>query len=114
MHEYSIAYDIYKTARRAALENGASQVKAIHVDIGEMAMVNPEQVEFLFSAIAAEDPLFKDARLIPRTVKPHLRCSCGYEGEEMFVCPSCGQMPELVEGREVVVNHIEIEVEDET
>ena len=26
MHEYSIAYDIYTTARRAALDNGAKEI----------------------------------------------------------------------------------------
>ena len=113
MHEYSIAYDIYKTARHAALEHHAGQVTCIHVDVGEMAMVNPEQVEFLFTAISAEDPLFAAARLCCRPVKPLLRCSCGYEGDSIFVCPQCGSMPELVEGREVVVARIEIEVDEE-
>ncbi len=113
MHEYSIAYDIYRTARHAALENHAEQVTCIHVDVGEMAMVNPEQVEFLFSAIVADDPLFVAARLDCRPVQPLLRCSCGYEGDSVFVCPQCGSMPELVEGKEVVVSRIEIEVEDE-
>ena len=68
MHEYSIAYDIYTTARRAAQENKANLVKRIHVDIGEMALVNPEQVEFLFSAISEDDPLFKGVEITYRQV----------------------------------------------
>ncbi|MDN7023504.1 hydrogenase maturation nickel metallochaperone HypA [Methanoculleus sp. FWC-SCC1] len=112
MHEYSIAYDIYSTARRAALENQAAQVTCVHVDFGAMAMVNPEQVKFLFDVIIEEDPLFTGARLDCRDVETRSRCPCGYEGNERFVCPECGKLPEIVDGREVVVTNIEIEVAD--
>ncbi len=112
MHEYSIAYDIYLTARRAALENNANQVKRVSVDIGELAMVNPEQVKFLFGIIAEDDPLFTDARLSCRDVETRTRCPCGYEGKERFVCPQCGRLPDIVAGREIVVTNIEIEVGD--
>ena len=111
MHEYAIAHDIYMTARRAALENQANLVKRIHVDIGEMALVNPEQVEFLFSVISEEDPLFAGATLVCRPLKPRTRCGCGYEGEEIFVCPTCGALPEVVHGREIVVTSLEIDVD---
>jgi hydrogenase nickel incorporation protein HypA/HybF len=112
MHEYSIAYDIYSTALRAAQEHNATQVKCIYVDVGEMAMVNPEQVEFLFMIIIEEDPLFKDARLSCINVETHSRCACGYEGKERFVCPGCGKIPEIIAGREIVVKNIEIEVDE--
>jgi len=112
MHEYSIAYDIAATARRAALENHASQVKTVRVDIGEIAMVNPEQVKFLFEAIVEDDPLFKNVSMIRRDIKVKSRCACGYEGNERFVCPQCGGLPEIVEGREIVVSNIEIEVNE--
>ncbi|HTY52273.1 MAG TPA: hydrogenase maturation nickel metallochaperone HypA [Methanomicrobiales archaeon] len=111
MHEYAIAHDIYMTARRAAQENRANFVKRIHVDIGEMALVNPEQVDFLFHAIAEDDPLFHGATLDCRTVKPRTRCVCGYEGDEIFVCPTCGALPEVVQGREIVVTSLEIDVD---
>ena len=87
MHEYSIAYDIYATARKAALEHQAIQVKRIYIDIGEMAMVNPDQVEFLFHAIAEEDPLFKGVTLETKTITPEVKCICGYEGTTLYVCP---------------------------
>jgi Zn finger protein HypA/HybF (possibly regulating hydrogenase expression) len=110
MHEYSIAYDIYMTARRAALEHGADRVIRVHVDMGELAMANPEQVRFLFDAIAEEDPLFSGAELICRPVPPSVRCTCGYEGTELYVCPGCGNLPDLVQGREILVTNIEVEV----
>ena len=112
MHEYSIAYDLYATARTAALQHRAKQVKKISVDVGKMAMVNPEQVVFLFDTIKEEDPLFKEAVLDCKETDPQTRCSCGYTGDEIYICPRCGALPELVRGREIVVTNVEIEVDD--
>jgi hydrogenase nickel incorporation protein HypA/HybF len=112
MHEFAIAYDLYTTARKAALDHQADLVTKVCVDIGEMAMVNPEQVSFLFDALAREDPLMKNARIECMVITPETRCSCGYIGDERFVCPRCGALPEVVRGKEIVVRHIEIEVVD--
>jgi hydrogenase nickel incorporation protein HypA/HybF len=112
MHEYSIAYDLYATARTAAIEHKAKQVKKISVEVGKMAMVNPEQVVFLFDTIRSDDPLFTKAILDCHEVPAETKCTCGYTGSEIFVCPKCGALPELVKGREIVVTNVEIEVED--
>ena len=112
MHEYSIAYDLYATSRKTAIEHNASQVKKVSVELGKMAMVNPEQVAFLFDAIRENDPLFKTTLLECEEVLPQTRCSCGYSGQEIFVCPMCGALPELVKGREIVVTSVELEVDD--
>jgi len=112
MHEYSIAYDLYATAKKAALENHADRVKKIRVDVGTMAMVNPDQVIFLFDTIKEDDPLFTTAVLECTEVSPETTCACGYSGSEIFVCPRCGALPSLVRGREIVVSNIEIEVDD--
>jgi hydrogenase nickel incorporation protein HypA/HybF len=112
MHEYSIAYDLYATARTAAHEHKATKVKKISVDVGKMAMVNPDQVVFLFDTIKEDDPLFLHAVLECHEVSPQTKCSCGYGGDEIYVCPLCGALPELVKGREIVVTNVEIEVED--
>ena len=70
MHEYSIAYDLYATAKKAALDHRATQVKKISVDVGKMAMVNPEQVIFLFDTIKEDDPLFTATVLDCTEVEP--------------------------------------------
>jgi hydrogenase nickel incorporation protein HypA/HybF len=112
MHEYGIAYDLYATARRAAVEHRADRVKRVCVEVGRLAMVNPEQVAFLFDTIKEDDPLMTKAALECSEVAPQTACSCGYAGDEIFVCPGCGALPELVRGREIVVTSIEIEVDD--
>jgi hydrogenase nickel incorporation protein HypA/HybF len=112
MHEYAIAYDLYATSRKAAIENNASHVKKISVEVGKMAMVNPEQVVFLFDTLKEDDPLFKTAILKCTEIPPQTNCPCGYAGCEIFVCPNCGSLPELIKGREIVVTSVEIEVDD--
>ena len=112
MHEYSVAYDLYSTARAAALEHHAHYVNKVSVEVGKMAMVNPEQVVFVFDTIKEDDSLFSRTVLECTEVDPQTRCLCGYEGDEVFICPRCGALPELVKGREVVVTNIEIEVDD--
>ncbi|MFZ0004687.1 MAG: hydrogenase maturation nickel metallochaperone HypA [Methanoregula sp.] len=112
MHEYSIAYDLYATAKKAALDHNAMQVKKIRVDVGKMAMVNPEQVIFLFDTIKEDDPLFTAAILDCTEIEPETKCPCGYEGNEIYVCPRCGGLPSVVRGREIVVTNVEIEVAD--
>jgi hydrogenase nickel incorporation protein HypA/HybF len=110
MHEYGIAYDIYETARKAALEHEAGRVLRIHIDMGTLAMANPEQVRFLFQILSDEDPLFIGTELSCHSVEPSVHCPCGYEGTELYICPQCGGMPELIRGREIVVTTIEVEV----
>ena len=103
MHEYSVAYDIFATARRTAIDHNARRVHAITVSFGQIAMINPEQVSFLFQAIAEGDPLFDEATINCEVVPPGTRCSCGYEGSEIYVCPDCGKLPSIVSGKEIVV-----------
>lgn len=112
MHEYSIAYDLCATARKAALENNATRVNRVVVEVGEMAMVNPGQLAFLFGVIGETDPLLEGAVLEWEMVSPVTRCTCGYEGDERFVCPNCGALPAIIRGREIFVRNVEIEVDD--
>lgn len=112
MHEAGIAYDVYVTSKRAAEENHAKLVKTIYVDVGSMAMVNPEQVDFMFQTFITDDPMFTDTKLVFNTILPIAECECGYEGPEIFVCPNCGKLPHMTQGREIVVKNLEIETGD--
>lgn len=113
MHEYGIAYDIVETTRRAALDNKARSINKVCIEIGEISMINPDQVEFLYNTMIEDDPLFKGSQLICTICPPLTRCTCGYEGTEIFVCPECGALPTIEKGKEIVVTNIEIEADEE-
>lgn len=112
MHEYGIAYDIIETARRAAQEHKAKSVSKVCVDVGEISMINPEQVEFLFKTIIEDDPLFPNTQLVCTIIAPVTSCQCGYVGSEIYVCPDCGALPSIDKGKEIVVTNIEIEADE--
>ena len=112
MHESGIAYDVYATAKQAAEDNNANLVKTIYIDVGSMAMVNPEQVDFMFHTFITDDPMFADTKLVFNTILPIAECQCGYKGPEIFVCPNCGKLPHMIQGREIVVTNLEIETGD--
>lgn len=116
MHEYSIAYDVYLTARRSADDYHATAVTVVHVEVGSLSMINPEQVSFLFEVIAQEDnhPALSGAKAVCEVVEPETTCVCGYFGDEIYVCPVCGALPTVVKGKDVTVTRLEIEVEDDT
>ena len=113
MHEYGIAYDIVETARRAALDHRARSVSKVCVDIGDLSMINPEQVEFLFKTMIEDDPLFSNSELVCTRRAPVTSCTCGYTGQEIYVCPDCGALPSIETGKEIVVTNIEIEADEE-
>jgi hydrogenase nickel incorporation protein HypA/HybF len=113
MHEYGIAYDIIETARCAAHEHHARSVSKVYVDIGEISMINPEQVEFLFKTMTEDDPLFSGSELVCTVKAPVTSCVCGYSGSEIYVCPRCGALPTIEAGKEIVVTNIEIEADEE-
>ena len=58
MHEYSISAEIVKTVLDTAENNGAKKVLSVQLEIGELALLNVEQVKFwideLFKGTVAE------------------------------------------------------------
>ncbi len=114
MHELSIATDLVNTALRTAKDNNAKKVITVTVEAGELAMVNPEQLEFMFD-ILVEDNLLKGSRLKIETVPAVGECSsCGYKGpiEDRFACacPKCSMTLKIIAGRDICLKNMELEI----
>ena len=114
MHELSIATDLVNTALKTAQENNAKKVLNVMVEAGELAMVNPEQLEFMFE-ILAEDNMLKGAKLRIETVPAVGQCpNCGYEGpiEDRYACscPRCSMTLKIKSGRDICLKNMELEV----
>jgi hydrogenase nickel incorporation protein HypA/HybF len=120
MHEYSIASEIAKNVLDAAEKQDGKRVLSVQLDIGELTLLNMEQVTTwiheLFKGTIAEG-----AKIKVRTVKALIRCSsCGYHGRGTMdpedplkhlvacPCPRCGSLAIQIEkGRECVLKKIE-------
>ena len=120
MHEFSIASEIVQNVLDAANKNKAKKILSIQLEIGELSLLNLEQVRFwiqeLFRETAAEG-----AQVKIKEIKAHLRChSCQYKGKEHIgdkdffshftplACPRCGSLEvEIEKGRECMLRKIQ-------
>lgn len=133
MHELSIAYEILEQVMATATAHGASEVKSVTLQIGNLSHTNPEQLSFCFNVIA-EGTIAENAEFVIERVPPSLECECGYTGtldekelretgnftSELLLyvaaveCPVCGKQAHIEGGRELIIKSIEIETEKES
>ena len=120
MHEFSISSEIVRTILDTVKENHGKKVLSVQLEIGELSLVNPEQVTFwieqLFTGSVAEG-----AKVKVKKIKPRIRCEvCNYQGvirldgKDLFrhlaplSCPQCGSLQIRIEkGRECLLKRIQ-------
>ena len=120
MHEFSIANEIVKNVLETTEKNRGKKVLSIQLEIGELILLNGEQVVFwvheLFKGSVAES-----AEVKIKTIKARIHCkACGYKGriksdqEDSFqhltpqTCPQCNSFEIKVEkGRECILRRIQ-------
>ncbi len=79
MHEYSIACEIYEQVIATARAHGASEVRAVTLQMGRLTHTNPEQLKFCFDVLA-EGSIAKGAEFLVEMIPPNVECECGYRG----------------------------------
>jgi hydrogenase nickel incorporation protein HypA/HybF len=114
MHELSIATDLINTAIATAKQNNAKKVHSVTVEIGELAMINPEQLSFMYEVLTEENML-KGSKLEIINVPAVMECQhCGYKGplvdRDTCACPKCGLTLKAIEGRDICLKTMEIDV----
>ena len=122
MHEFSIAQQIVEVVLRTAREQQAREVERVELVIGELALLNGEQVRFWVEEMFSRQSLTSSARLDVETRPGRVRCpECGFEGDPpvpgpeahflspALICPRCGRAGlEIREGRECLVRRITV------
>ncbi|MFG3052495.1 hydrogenase maturation nickel metallochaperone HypA [Kitasatospora sp. NPDC048239] len=106
MHEMSIAAAVVDQVAEAAREAGADGVRAVRLQVGELAGVVPDALAFCFE-LACADTVVAGAELVTETVPARARCGgCDTEWAvgmpPDLTCPHCasGQVA-LLSGREL-------------
>ncbi|MER5770057.1 hydrogenase maturation nickel metallochaperone HypA [Streptomyces sp. NPDC001985] len=111
MHEMSIAEAVVEQVVRAAGRHGAASVASVRLEVGELAGVVPDALDFCF-ALVCEGTVLEGARLEIRSVPALARCGpCGVEWPPGvppdLVCPRCGgARAELLTGRELQIRDV--------
>ncbi|CUS81253.1 hydrogenase nickel incorporation protein HypA/HybF [Candidatus Kryptobacter tengchongensis] len=113
MHELSIAQSIIEIAENTAKEHNSNIIKKIKVQIGEFSGVVKEALEFSFN-VAKNGTIAEKAELEVEIIKFKAVCNiCGFILESMddfnLFCPKCFEPMEIVSGREMKIEYIEIE-----
>ena len=122
MHEVSISHAIADAVLKESQKQEAKKILLVELEIGELSLLNPEQVEF-WVKLALEKTIASEAEVKIEVVKPEVHCSaCGYNGAletvddpmyhfvlPVFKCPQCGSGEITVKrGKECCIKRIEI------
>lgn len=124
MHELSMADGILKAVISNAEQNDATEVTEVTIEIGKLALLNPEQVKFMLGVLS-EDTIAKDANFVMVEIPIEIKCKeCGYIGladnddldhyAPMVECPKCeNKVIEVTNGKDCIVKNIVIEKPDD-
>ena len=118
MHELGIMTGVMDAVTKSAHDAGADKVLKVTLSVGEMTECIQDALEFAFEALTEDDPFVRDAELTINMIKPKSRClECGAEFEHgrfhMF-CPECDSFAtELLAGRELQIDSIEVDIPDD-
>jgi hydrogenase nickel incorporation protein HypA/HybF len=121
MHEFSISSEIVSTVLDTAEKNHGKKVVLIQLEIGELTLLNLEQVTFWIQELL-KGSVAEGAKIKVKIIKARISCeACGYEGEnssdqkDLFhhliplSCPKCGSIQIQVEkGRECTLKKIQV------
>ncbi|MDO5043256.1 MAG: hydrogenase maturation nickel metallochaperone HypA [Slackia sp.] len=117
MHELGIMTGVVDSVTQAAQANGALKVLKVSLSVGRMTEAIEDALQFAFEALTDRDPLYEGAQLEIAMVEPRSRCTeCGnvYEHDRFHVsCPSCGGFGELIAGKELRIDSIEVDLPDD-
>lgn len=120
MHELGIMTGVMDTVCQSAREAGATKVTSVTLSIGEMTECVYDALVFAFEALRdlPEYALCSGAELEANLIQPEsvcLECAEVYKHDRFhMLCPACGSFAtELIAGRELQIDSIEIETPDE-
>ena len=113
VHELSIAQAVLDQVTAEAVAHGASRIVVIRLEIGELAAVVPEALDFSFGMIA-RGTAAEGARIEIAAVPWRVRCrGCGAEYRvevELPICPTCGAAGgDTLSGKELRIMELDIE-----
>jgi len=113
MHELSITQHILDIVTRHAQRADAKRVTSINLVVGELTGFVDDSIQFYFDMLSP-DTLAHGARLCIRRVPALVHCTdCGEEFSPQgysWLCPKCQATGgEIVSGRELLVESIEVE-----
>jgi hydrogenase nickel incorporation protein HypA/HybF len=118
MHELSVMGDLRDRVEEIARAHHARRVARVAVEVGALSNVVPDLLREAFLAFREADPLLADASLEIRSLPIRVRCrACKAESVPAgyrIRCEACGGVGvEVIQGEELLLRDVELEVEPE-
>jgi len=112
MHELAIAQGVLTIVEREAGRRDSALVEKIKIRLGEFTGVVKEALQFSFDVLK-QGTVAEQADLTIEIVPLRKSCSrCDIEilspGDYSFLCPTCGDPVEIVSGREMQIEYIDL------
>jgi hydrogenase nickel incorporation protein HypA/HybF len=94
VHEFSLAEEIFRIVIATAVEHELQSVDAVKLDVGRLAGVSTEALEYAWNFLRASDGRTTQATLAITHIGGAGQCrACGFAGavaEPLPICPACG------------------------
>ena len=113
MHEFGITENIITIALDKASEAQASKITQINLVMGELSGFVQDCIQFYFDSLS-KDTIAQEAVVHFESVPAQLRCqNCStifHPQDALWSCPGCqGQSVEILKGRELYIESMEVE-----
>ncbi len=128
MHEASVMRTVLVSILDQLKDNPDAKVVEVILVIGEMTFLGHEQLAFAFEVMTKDTPV-EGAKLELKVENTKVKCSkCTFEGEPKkvefddaqlahtmvasFTCPECSSAVDIIEGKDLVLQRVVLEVEE--
>ncbi|MCP8308050.1 MAG: hydrogenase maturation nickel metallochaperone HypA [archaeon] len=136
MHEISLAFAIFETAKGILKEKEGKEVIELEIELGGLTMISPLQLKFALETIFEDESPFKNCKIKIDAIEPIFECkkckhswrpnlssrspmishlenlSCVHCMDTYFafmICPNCGSNEvDVISGKECVIKGIKI------
>jgi hydrogenase nickel incorporation protein HypA/HybF len=114
VHEYSVVESLLDRVRESARGYHVRRVRRLRLRLGALSGVDAGLLRTAYD-LCAPGTFCDGAELQIEAVAPRWRCSsCGQDSQpvERLICAACGGGVTLLEGDEIVLEKVDLEVED--
>ena len=121
MHEFSTVKNIVEKVTEVAEKEGAKEITRLEIELGELTLLEGEQIKFWLEMMLSQTELGKSTEVILHRICGVIQCnSCGYKGGlgtigmdhyfPVLMCPKCESHDlKVIEGDDCIIKSVEIE-----
>ncbi len=121
MHEFSTVKNIVDKVTEIALKEGAKEITRLEIELGELTLLEEEQMRFWLEIMISQTDLGKNAEIVLNKVYGVIYCNkCNYKGSldttgmehlyPILKCPRCDSHDlEIIKGNDCMIKSLEIE-----